>query len=387
MGTGSSALGLIDVAGANGKTVTFDNDGVYANQLNFSDDGKVVLDSSNFTGAVTTSSNGKGTLQLKGATVTGDIGTSNNKLAKLQVENSTTIDGLIHTNQFYVYFSDPITFSNTSSSTILVDLGDVFFGSHNASLVFEDNVDLNVTSTSANSNNGSFTFEGNSVINGSLGQDMGNNYVDKINAGADGKTVIFENDVYANTLTFLGNGTVIFADAANFATSITTALSSTLDIGTNTVTTGTYSHIDGSTLGISIDVTNTGQISANTISFNDSKDNTIDVTVKKNGFLKNGYKILILNDNDAVSTGNSITPYQSTVIETDSVVYSFTGGTENGDHYLITERKGLDTFSSRSNLVVLRAVFERAIETDSSLSSDLSNHLIALENLYHPKRS
>ncbi|CAM4223033.1 autotransporter domain-containing protein [Arcobacter suis] len=149
VGQSNKVLNTIN-AGATGKTVTFD-DMVYASTLKYSDNGKVVLNGDNS--------------------------------------------------------------SNTSSEGMI---GTVNFDNKAGTLAIGDDVNLTVGAGGTqfiNGNDAILEFAGSSIITGILGGNTaGNSTFKRINAGANGETVTFRNDVYVNETTFhvSGTGTVNF---------------------------------------------------------------------------------------------------------------------------------------------------------------------------------
>lgn len=88
--------------------------------------------------------------------------------------------------------------------------------------------------TTTNHNTGNLTMVGNSTVTGAVG--VAGTALKQINAGTTGNTVSFNNGVvYANTLNYTGNGTVV----VNSASTPTWGLIGNVDFGTNAASTGT----------------------------------------------------------------------------------------------------------------------------------------------------
>ena len=240
---GASGASLAEVnAGANGSTSTFAND-VYATNTNigsgrvdfntvsgitntniiFTDNGTAnllngltgnidfagkdatvnVSDGKGILGSVQTlASNNTGIINYQGdGTISGNIGSSSHGIKELNINTANQQNsggpGLVigYTALARELYADVVNLRN------------------NATLTLKDNVNLintgsdNILITVDNTNTGTLTFEGTSNITGEVGQS--NKVLNTINAGATGKTVTFDDMVYASTLKYSDNGKVV----------------------------------------------------------------------------------------------------------------------------------------------------------------------------------
>lgn len=203
---------------------------VEATSIELFNDGTLQLAASaNLTGAVTTAANGTGSLTLLGSsTVTGNVGVSG--MALKQVNAGTTgatdiftggvvyADKLAYSGNGTVQFNGPV--SPVASPNNVGFVGTVDFGAGGSgTLQLGDGVDLitqhagNAAAATAfvNANNASLRFLGNSVVTGDLGSAAsGENFLE-IYAGANGKTVTFNGNVYMSaptTLNVSGTGNI-----------------------------------------------------------------------------------------------------------------------------------------------------------------------------------
>ena len=84
---------------------------------------------------------------------------------------------------------------------------------NNATLTLDDNANItntgldNLVLSTNSANTGNLVFKGNSVVNGEIGTNSNN--LESITAGVSGKTVTFNDMVYASSLKYIDNGTVI----------------------------------------------------------------------------------------------------------------------------------------------------------------------------------
>ena len=150
----------------------------------------------------TLASNNTGILNYNGdGTISGNIGSSNHGIKELKIntnnEQNSGGTGLVigYTAVARELYADVVNLRN------------------NATLTLKDNVNLintgsdNILITVDNTNTGILTFEGTSNIEGEVGQS--NKVLNTINAGATGKTVTFDDMVYASTLKYSGAGKVV----------------------------------------------------------------------------------------------------------------------------------------------------------------------------------
>lgn len=276
IGTAASALKKVNVDGA-GKTVTF-NDDVFATTLNFGAAATAKLaDASTLTAATTTSANNTGVLTCNGnATVTGNIGAGGAILNQVNANGAAgkfaTFDGDI--------FATTLNFGG------------------NGTVVLTDGSDLTAATTTATNNTGKLTFNGTSTVTGDAG--VLGTVLARVNAdGGAGKTVTFNNDIFATTLNFGGDGTVALADNAdiNGAVATTTAGTGALTFAGDSNVTG---NIGSSATNLLRQVTVNGaagetvafggNVRANTLHFGndatvtiaDTKDLTANVTTAGN---------------------------------------------------------------------------------------------------------
>jgi outer membrane autotransporter protein len=239
---GASGASLAEVnAGANGSTSTFAND-VYASNTNigsgrvdfntvsgttntniiFSDNGTANLlngltgdidfagkdatvnisDGKGILGSVQTlASNNTGLLNFKGdGTISGNIGSNNHGIKELNINTNSeqnTPAGVLVTYSALgrELYADVVNLRNNATLTLSDGVNIIDTGS--------DNIIITVDTT----NTGTLTFQGTSNIEGEVGQS--NKVLNTINAGATGKTVTFDDMVYASTLKYSDNGKVV----------------------------------------------------------------------------------------------------------------------------------------------------------------------------------
>lgn len=105
---------------------------------------------------------------------------------------------------------------------------------NDSTLQMANGANLTGAVTTTTNNTGILTLLGNSTVTGPVGQ--AGTVLKQINAGASGRTASFNNGVvYATTLNYTGNGTVVL----NSASSPTWGLIGNVDFGTNVTSTGT----------------------------------------------------------------------------------------------------------------------------------------------------
>ena len=258
VGTNANKLAEVN-AGANGATSTFTGD-VFATDITVGN-GTVNFED-NVVATTTTIGSGTANFNTTGGTTTTDIvfsntGTANlltgltgdinfaGKNATVNISDGMGILGSVQTlatnNTGIVNFKGDGTISdsigsniygikelniNTSNEQNSTDgvlvtydaLGrelyaDVVSLRNNATLTLADGVDIintgsdNIIITVDTTNTGTLTFQGTSNIEGEVGQS--NKVLNTINAGATGKTVTFDDMVYASTLKYSGAGKVV----------------------------------------------------------------------------------------------------------------------------------------------------------------------------------
>ncbi len=158
-------------------------------------DGKGIL------GSVETLANNTGIVNFKGdGTISDSIGSNIYGIKELNINTSNeqnSTDGVLVTYDALgrELYADVVSLRN------------------NATLTLEDGVDIintgsdNIIITVDTTNTGTLTFQGTSNIEGEVGQS--NKVLNTINAGASGKTVTFDDMVYASTLKYSDDGKVV----------------------------------------------------------------------------------------------------------------------------------------------------------------------------------
>lgn len=195
------------------------------------------------TGAITTTTDGTGSLTFDGASaVTGNVGAAGTALKSInagvgagQTDRVTFTDGVVYANTLNYEGNREVTFYGLNPQPVIggvfdsdaKDLGfvgTVDFGvGGSGTFTLGDNVDL-ITgnadetgeTTFVNANLATLRFEGSSVVTGDLGSSANTskeNFKD-IYAGVNGETVTFRNKVFVASTTFhvSGTGTVNFLD-------------------------------------------------------------------------------------------------------------------------------------------------------------------------------
>ncbi len=198
---------------------------VYAQALNIKNnailelsDSKVMVgtDATALTGKeqfITTSANKTGTLKLAGNnTITGVVGTSSKALKLIEAgsdNNTDTFNNMVHTETLKFSGDGTVVLNakaGVNSSTAGIK-GKVDLANTTGQLQIGDSVNLATGSTGiniANAGNSSLKFNGSSTINGVVGGNSASKSTFKsIHAGADKKTVTFNNDLHVSENTTL----------------------------------------------------------------------------------------------------------------------------------------------------------------------------------------
>ena len=162
-----------------------------------------ISDGMGILGSVQTLANNTGIVNFKGdGTISDSIGSNIYGIKELNIINTNneqnTPNGVLVTNNPALgreLYADVVSLRN------------------NATLTLADGVDIintgsdNIIITVDNTNTGRLAFQGTSNIEGEVGQS--NKVLNTINAGATGKTVTFDDMVYASTLKYSDNGKVV----------------------------------------------------------------------------------------------------------------------------------------------------------------------------------
>lgn len=155
-----------------------------------------VWDAKSISGVITTTINNKGILNYLGdGTIASTVGATNMSINELN----------INTN------------NDQNTTTSVLASGDIFANTVNlknsGTLTLANTVDITTTNvTTDNNNTGALNILGTSVINGIVG--ASDKVIATINAGVNAATTTFNSMVYATTLNYDGNGTVILNGAA-----------------------------------------------------------------------------------------------------------------------------------------------------------------------------
>ncbi len=222
--TSDTGLAKFNVGTAGAGTVTA-NGNLLATSVSINNDSTLnIASGKNVTAAVSTGSNGTGTLTMVGGTqvVNGLVGAADKalKLVNAGTANSTTtFNNLVVANTLQYAASNSTVVLNGTSGAAGGLKGTVNFGTtvdpvmqNSSTLQIGSGVNL-TTGTGgiqfANANNATLTFAGNSTVTGVLGSNDSTVFK-TINAGVTGMTVTFLNDVYVSdhTLHVTGTGVV-----------------------------------------------------------------------------------------------------------------------------------------------------------------------------------
>ncbi len=190
IGTSTNSINTLNIGenGTNKYSTTIIDGNIFASNTilnNAANNSTLELtNGSNITSNITTSNDSQGVLTFLGNSIaTGTIGTNTEKLAQI----NAAADGKT------VRFNSSLNADNLNMS------GD-------GTIVLADNSDINAPITTSTANEGILNFEGNSTVTGQIGTNT--NILKEINLGTSGKTVTFENDVYASNIIFESDGIV-----------------------------------------------------------------------------------------------------------------------------------------------------------------------------------
>lgn len=222
IGAGAAELREINFNGAGGTTATFSND-AYATTttvggagildlngsfigttLAYTADGTVTIaDTKNITAVVTTNSGG--TLTLEGTnTVSGKIGTNPNRLKALNFNGAGGATSTLS--------SDVFVDTTTVGGTGILDLNGNLTGTTlnytaDGTATIADTKDITVAVTTSANSQGTLTLEGTNTVSGQIGTNA--NRLKALNFnGAGGTTGTLNSDVFADTTTVGGVGTL-----------------------------------------------------------------------------------------------------------------------------------------------------------------------------------
>ena len=189
---------------------------IYADRINLQNNATLILDdgaditNTNLPDLIvmTTDANNKGNVIFAGTSnIKGQIGEN-----LLSLESITAGEtGSILTFENKVYVKD-LNYKSDGDVILKDELkGNIVFKATQGTLTLSDGVNLNTSNTTfEDANSAKLIFAGDSTINGTLGGNTtGKSTFATIEAGADGKTVTFQNNLYATNLEVTGsNGTV-----------------------------------------------------------------------------------------------------------------------------------------------------------------------------------
>lgn len=185
-------------------------------------DGKTITGT--VSGDVSAPSTMAGTLNALGG---GTLGAAVGKLSALNVNRVTDTATTDTAN----------TTAKTLTANALVEAASIKLF-NDSTLQMANGANLTGAVSTTTHNTGTLTLLGNSTVTGPVGQ--AGTALKQINAGADGRTVNFNNGVvYATTLNYSGNGEVRLNGAAPTAQSPSLGLIGNVDFGTNGTSTGT----------------------------------------------------------------------------------------------------------------------------------------------------
>lgn len=230
--------------------------GVTTSTINFTEAGTANLNTG-LAGGISFSGNNAIVNVWDTKAITGNINTSTNNTGIVNFKGDGTLDGTTGASGFGISQLNINTSNEINQATGVQANGSIFAGSvnlqNNGALTLADNV--NITGTAAGvasltgatkvittnvAGNGSLRFLGNSTVTGVVG--AADAAIGSIQAGENSKSVVFNNMVFADTLSFSGNGKVelngqagLMADglAGTSSTSTNAGLIGTVDFGDN----------------------------------------------------------------------------------------------------------------------------------------------------------
>jgi outer membrane autotransporter protein len=207
--TGTGTVNLNTLSGSTISDITFNSTGTanlngdLTGDINFSGNNATVnvSDGKGILGSAQTLANNTGILNYNGdGRIEGNIGSSGLGIKELNINTNNdqnSSDGVL------------VTFDALGRELY----ADVVGLRNNATLTLSDNTNMtntgldNILVTTDTTNTGKLTFQGSSNIEGEVGES--NKVLNTINAGASGKTVTFDDMVYATTLKYSDNGSVV----------------------------------------------------------------------------------------------------------------------------------------------------------------------------------
>lgn len=207
IGDGTHSLATLNANGGAGKTVALQGT-AYITNLNFGGDGTVTAaNGEDLTAAVTTSANNTGTLSVGGGavlqTITGQVGTNSARLKEVLADGA---------NMASVRFTETVyatTMTVSGNASILLGKGFTGTTMHFAEEInvsTEADQYINATLTTNANNTGSFSSDFTDTVSGQIG--TSSKKFDEVTGGATGKTSTFSGDVFARTMSVVGDGTV-----------------------------------------------------------------------------------------------------------------------------------------------------------------------------------
>lgn len=209
--------------------------GTTTSNILFSDTGTANLHTG-LTGAVNFNRNNATVNVWDAKGISGAITTTTDNTGILNYRGDGTIASTVGASGFGIHELNINTNSDLNTTTGVLAQGDIFANTVNLKnsgiLTLADTVDVTTTKvTTDTTNTGVLTLQGTSVINGQVGES--NKILATINAGATSKTSTFNGMVYADTLRYSGNGTVVLNGTNN---GVTDGMVGTVDFNTGTGT-------------------------------------------------------------------------------------------------------------------------------------------------------
>lgn len=235
LGVGGTVLNAINLNGA-GSTVSLTGD-AFATTMNFGGNGTLSMaDGSDFTGALTTTTNNTGTITNLGSSVyTGNVGVAGTALTAFNANGAsgktTSVSGNLAATNIGIGGAGTLSVGgNVTGAT-------AFTADGTMSLADGSNHTGAIT-TNAN-NQGTLTLAGSTTVSSTIGSSTSLDLKTiNLNGGA-GKTATFQGNVFANSINFGGNGTMNLADGVNLTGATTTTTANTgalVAAGTSTIT-------------------------------------------------------------------------------------------------------------------------------------------------------
>lgn len=374
VGADGAALKLIEIGTVNpGSTVNFSGD-VFAQSLNFAQDGTVTIaDDKGLTAAVTTSTTDEGTLTFNGtSTMSGQVGTSSSvlKLIKAGAAGETaTFQNDVYATQLNV----------TNNGTVQLNgnyTGILHFNAAAATgtINIADGKNIIGKVTTATNHQGTLEFQGATTTGGAIGA-AGKRLAAVNFNGATG----LGHNIWADTATIKSGGNVTLNnDVTITGNLINSGASSVLDIGTNTLTVtkstgagGVYTQNAGSTLALSASGSTAGSIVADANAVVNAGSS---VNVNVAGYIPSATAFTII---DSAGSGSPFAVPGT--ITSSSPMYTFAGSAVGGDLTITATRANTFSSVSTGNGAAAGAVLESV--ASAGASGDMLNLINALDSL------